>query len=295
MSNGSSVEALRRAARTVAGINERIGAGRAVVATLDELCGAAGKGGSPRDIDVITLAFNAGFAGTAAMLCVPVAGRGVFTRAARISLNGIAGVPGPAPNERLGVVDTLIFAEHRAAGGGSEYDGATLVLDLLRGKPVRVECVSLEGTRHERDVDLSQMEFARLYAYSVAVPSVPEKRGGFLGSIGRGARILLNGADGIVIGGGSRDLADAPALSLAADLNGMDFSLMPKSDDGTPQHTVALAVPVLDASMPAALADWARSAMRREALSRSALEASARLAARIREGQFLLTGSDLPL
>ncbi|MBI3374170.1 MAG: hypothetical protein HY017_20785 [Betaproteobacteria bacterium] len=294
MGIGGSSEVLRRAARAVAGINERIAAGRAVVATLDELRGGGTAGGGPRDIDVITLAFSAGFAGTAAMLCVPVAGRGVFTRAERIALNGIAGMPGPAPNERLGVVDALIFAEHRA-GETRGYSGAALMLDLLHGKQVRVECVSVEGTRHERNVDLTQLEFARLYAYNVAVPSVRATRAGFLGAIGRGTRVLLNGADGIVIGCGSRDFADTPGLSLAADLKGMDSSLVFVGDDGTPQHTVALAIPVLDASMPAVLADWAQSTGQRDAPSRSTLAASAQLAARIRENRFLLTGSDLPL
>lgn len=287
--------ALRRAARAIAGINENIAAGRVAVATLEELCRDETGGRGPRELEVITLAFSASFAGTAAMFCVPVAGRGAFTRAQEISLNGVRGIPGPAPNERLGVVDTLIFAEHRAAPGKPDYDGTALVLDLLRGKPVRVECVSVEGTRHERMVDLSQLEFARLYVYSAALPSPPAERPGFLGVIGGGARILLNGADGIVVGCGSRDLAIAPAVSLAADLADMDLALMTDGEGGTPHHAIALAVPVLDASTPKALMDWARAVARREALGRSAIEASARLAARIREGSFLLTGSDLPL
>lgn len=295
MNRNDSEEPLRRAARAIAGINESIGAGRVAVATLEELCRDETRGHGPREVEVITLAFNASFAGTAAMFCVPVAGRGVFTRAQEISLNGVAGVPGPAPNERLGVVDTLIFAECRAATGETDYDGAALVIDLLRRKPVRIECLSVEGTRHGRMVDLSQLEFARLYVYSAALPSPPMGRPCFLDAIGGGARILLNGADGIVIGGGSRDLAIASAVSLAADLEDMDLALMTDGEGGSPHHTVAIAIPVLDASTPMALVEWAHAAARGEAFGRSAIEASARLAARIREGSFLLTGSDLPL
>ena len=295
MNRNDSEAVLRRAARAVAGINENIRAGRVAVATLEELCRDERSGRGPREVEVITLAFNVGLAGTAAMFCVPVAGRGAFTRAREISLNGVFGVPGPAPNERLGVVDTLIFAECRAATAESDYDGAALVLDLLRGKPVKVECLTLEGTRHERMVDLSQLEFARLYVHSAALPSAPPGRPGFLEAIGRGARILLNGADGIVVGGGSRDPAIGSAVSLAADLDEMDLALMIDGEGGPPHHTVALAVPVLEASAPAALIEWAHAAAQREALGRSAIEASARLAARIREGSFLLTGSDLPL
>lgn len=295
MNRNENEDALRRAARAIAGINENIGAGQVAVATLEELCRDEATGHGPREVEVITLAFDASFAGTAAMFCVPVAGRGVFTRAQEISLNGIAGVPGPAPNERLGVVDALIFAECRAATGETDYDGAALVIDLLRGKPVRVECLSVEGTRHERIIDLSQLEFARLYVYSAALPSSPIGRPSFLEAIGAGARILLNGADGIVIGSGSRDLASASAVSLAADLENMDLALMTEGESGPPHHTVALAIPVLDASTPMALVEWAHAAARREALGRSAIEASARLAARIRQGRFLLTGSDLPL
>lgn len=286
-------EVLRRSARAIAGINESIGIGRVVVATLEELC--RGEHGS-REPEVVTLAFNASFAGTAAMFCVPVAGRGAFTRAREISLNGIAGVPGPAPNERLGVVDTLIFAERHAANANADYDGAALILDLVGGKPVRVDCLSVEGTRHERMVELSQLEFARLYVYSVALPSPPEGPPSFLAEvIGGGARIVLNGAEGIVIGGGSRDPAIASAVSLAADLGNMDLALMTNGEGGRPHHTVALAVPVLGATTPMALIKWMRAAAHGEAFGRSTIEASARLAARIREGSFLLTGSDLPL
>lgn len=295
MNRTESKDTLQRAARAIAGINENIVTGRVAVATLEELCRDQTRGRGPREAEVITLAFNASFAGTAAMFCVPVAGRGVFTRAQEISLNGIAGVPGPAPNERLGVVDTLIFAERRASTGETDYDGAALVLDLLHGKPVRVECLSVEGTRHERMVDLSQLEFARLYVYSAALPSPPLERPSFLEAIGGGARILLNGADGIVIGSGSRDLALAAAVSLAADLEDMDPALMTDGEGGAPYHTIAVAVPVLDASTPMALVKWAHAAARQDALGRRAIEASARLAARIRDGNFLLSGSDLPL
>ena len=52
------------------------------------------------DIDIVTFGLEGSISGSAMMLLVPVAERGVFTRAEKIWLNRVRGFPGPAPNER---------------------------------------------------------------------------------------------------------------------------------------------------------------------------------------------------
>ncbi len=99
--------------RSIAGINDRIARGDCVVAQLSELGRRQMSEVQRETVDIVTMGFASPIRGTGAMLCVLVAGRGVFTRAEEIRLNGVPGVPGPAPNERLGLVDTMVLFGER--------------------------------------------------------------------------------------------------------------------------------------------------------------------------------------
>nr|MDO8062344.1 homocysteine biosynthesis protein [Candidatus Freyrarchaeum guaymaensis] len=93
--------------RSIDEINEKIRRGEAVVLTAEELKGMVRKGEAVRleDVDVVTTATCGLMSGTAAILTVPVAERGAFDRAEEAWLNGVPAIPGPCPNERLGMVD----------------------------------------------------------------------------------------------------------------------------------------------------------------------------------------------
>ena len=276
---------------SVAEINERVRAGTAIVRTLEQLLeGAAGHG----DAEIVVLAFVTGISGTAAMLCVPVAERGVFTRATEIVLNGVRGHPGPAPNERLGVVDALVFADECSGGVASGYDGAALFLDLLRGSVVEVECRAVEGTTHRKSVRLEEIEFARLYVYNAAFPPGPAVPAGVLDTLRAGTCVVLNGSPGIVVGPGMRHRPNAPAFSLAADLRDMDAGLMRDTRGGRPQHTLALALPVRDAAMTSQIVAWANSGAGAVLLAPTARDAAASLQRRVQDGRFLLTETGVP-
>ena len=154
--------------KSISHINNKIKNGKATVLTDQELLKEVREGRSPKlpDIDIVTTSCQFPSSGMAAMLCVPVTGRGVFTRAQKIWLNGILGFPGPAPNERLGVVDTLIFADQPAGDPQADYNGAQLLLDIIDRKKIRVECISVEGGTYENSFTLDQVEFARMYVYN---------------------------------------------------------------------------------------------------------------------------------
>lgn len=278
----------------VSEINERIRAGTAIVRTLEQLREDVCSGAGPRDAEIAVLAFVTGISGTAAMLCVPVAERGVFTRASGITLNGVRGHPGPAPNERLGVVDALVFADECAGGDTRRYDGAALFLDLLGGSVVEVECRAVEGTTHRSAVRLESIEFARLYVYNAAFPPGPAVPEGVLDSLRAGTCIVLNGSPGILVGSGTRHRPDVPAFSLAADLRDMDAGLMRSSHSGRPQHTLALALPVRDAAMTSELVAWANSDAGAALLAPPALDAAARLQRWVQDGRFLLSETGIP-
>jgi uncharacterized protein (DUF39 family) len=241
-------------------MNASVAQGRTAVLTLHEICERGSEEGGTADCSVAVIAVAGSISGSAAMLTVPVADRGEFTRAAEITLNGVRGFPGPAPNERLGVVDTMVFTDHRAEAGSSSYDGAALILDLLSGKQLEVRCLSVEGSKYAKQVDLRSMEFARLYVYSVAIPIQPPSLWRAVAAfLEPGATVVLNGSPGIVIGTGSRHSAEAPQLSLAADLVDMDSRLMAPAVGERPRNVVAFAVPLRDPELKSQLIAWGRS------------------------------------
>lgn len=269
-------------------INQRIAAGTARVLTLEELCEHARSATLPNELDLVALAFPAAISGSAAMLVVPIAGRGVFTRAERVFINRIPGHPGPAPNERLGVVDALIFADERSLDVGSRYDGASLFLDLLQGRLVEAECHSVEGTSHHNAFDLKAVEFARFYIYNAALPAGAATLKGLRNALIPGTRIVLNGSQGIVVGPGTRDRRDTMTLSITADMHEMDASLMAQ-DGGRPRHVVACALAARDGVAIAELVEWAGSSARESLFCPAASSAASGLQRLIREGRFALS------
>lgn len=255
------------------------------------------------DVDVVTTASQSPISGTAAMLCVPVAERGTFTRAKKIWLNGILCFPGPAPNERLGLVDTQIFADQRASNKESDYNGAGLLLDIIKRKEIQVECLSVEGDAYESSFTLDQLEFARMYLYNCFFRNPCSKnrtcsKGSHLETIRAGSKVLLNKATGIVVGCGTRSSAESRSLSLAADMFEMAPEYMTESEAADIRNTIAYAVPVLSENVLSDLADCLREKILMEpvcdlhGLEETAAEYLKQL---IRSGEFLLISSDMCL
>ncbi len=267
-------------------INALISSGTVEALTLEQVCARA-RGGLRSGVDLLTLAFPVPISGSAAVFVFPIAGRGVFTRAEHICINGIPGHPGPAPNERLGVVDTLIFADERRPGDGS-YDGASLFLELLQGGVVQAVCHSVEGTIHRNAFALKAVEFARFYVYNASLPAGAANIGYLREALVPGARILLNGSQGIVVGPGTRDRPDAMALSIAADMQDMDANLM-SSEGARPRHLVACALPLCDAGTIAQLVEWAESAAGEALFCPAALRAASGLQQLIQKRLFQLS------
>lgn len=240
-------------------INARIASAQAKVVTLQELCGLDAQALAAAKIDIVCMSFSCDISGSAAVLVVPVAGRGVFTRAEEIVLNGITGHPGPAPNERLGVVDTMLFADERRSDSEDDgYDGAALFQDLLHGNAVEVECISVEKSVHHRTFTLKEAEFARFYVYNAPLPRGAGELEAVREMLVPGTRIALDGSQGIVVGTGTRNRPGALSLSLTADMHDMDPALFAAAN-GRPQHVVAMALAPRNDFALAQLADWARA------------------------------------
>lgn len=272
------------AARGIAEINARLARGEAVVMTAMEFKREVRRGHRFKlgDVDVVTTATRAVMSGTSATVVVPVEAAGNIRR---VWMNG---VPCALAGESDGQIEAVIYgtAESRDFAGG--YAGGHVFRELVEGKPIEVECELTDGRSFRRAVTLADLPFARLYSFRNGYknynaftnvrnrPAYREHPGTIFacrpiswlraltvsGSgelnplendpqarvIRAGMRILVNKAQGVVIGSGTRSSAATPNLSLAADMRGMDPEFMGgfKTSHGMEvTNSVAIPLPVL--------------------------------------------------
>ena len=233
---------------------------------------------TPDDVDVVTTGTFGVMSGTYAVLSIPVAEKKAFIKADRVWLNGVPAVPGPCPNENLGLVDLIVYG---TAHANASYGGGHLLRDLVQGNPVEV-LVKAKQKMFSRTVTLEDMGFARLattrsafknYTALVNPRSRPVNRtifsvmgmqGSFreasvsgcgeinplendpgMRTIGPGTHILVNGGEGYVMGTGTRSSAERPNISFFADLKGMDPDMMGGVvTSAGPECLVSCAVPI---------------------------------------------------
>jgi putative methanogenesis marker 16 metalloprotein len=249
-------EAKVKKRRTLAEIKEKVEKGAAVVMTADELCNSvrSGEDVSFEDVDVVTSATCGLKSGTFSVLSFKVAEREEFERASKVFLNGVPAFAGPCPNERLGIIDAIVYGTSRR---DEKYGGGHLFRELVAGEEIEVVVETVEGRRIETTTNLEEIPFARLcgtrnafknyYAFVnphedevASIFSVskfegafkeltfsgcgelnPLEKDPFMDTIGVGTKILMNGAEGFVIGEGTRSSAKKPNLMGIADMHGM--------------------------------------------------------------------------
>ena len=293
--------------KSITNINGKIKDGTAIVLTDTEFVQEIQNGSELNliDIDVVTTAFCAETSGTAAMIGVPVAERGVFTRAKKLWLNGVLGYPGPAPNERLGLVEGLFFSSKMSNNREDNYSGAQLIRDVIRKEEIQVECLSVEGDIYMTTFTLDQADFARMYVYNSFFSKLCSKSKGssrdrHLRTIKVGNKILLNKSPGIVIGCGTRSTVENRSLSLAADM----FEMDPDAINGfesdrcvTLTNSVALAIPVLTVGILNDLKECLKADQlpRLEDKTHAENKIAEYLKHIIEKGEFLLSSSDMNL
>ncbi len=235
----------------------------AVIMTAQEVFDLVEAGESSRlcEVDVVTTATRAVMSGTYAVLSFPVAEQATFLRARRAWINGIATQVGPCPNENLGILDLIVLGTAHSHSRPN-YGGGHLFRDMVERRKVQVEVETDDGRSLQADVGLDEMPHARLFGsrhafknYSAFVNAGAEmintifhargfaphckeatfsgcgqinplKNDPLLESIGMGTRILLNGAEGFVLGTGTRSSKERPNLSGFADMHQMDAGLM---------------------------------------------------------------------
>ncbi|MBT8508466.1 methanogeneis marker protein 16 [Methanomicrobiaceae archaeon CYW5] len=264
-------------------LQARLARGEAEVWTAMEFKTRIREGDVPGvdEVDVVTCATFGVMSGTAAVMCVPVTKPGVFERAEAVTMEGVPCYPGPCPNERLGLVDLMVYGTAKAS---PRYGGGHLLRDLADGKEVEV-IVESGGKTYEHMTHIDEIPFARVittrsafknYAAFVnrgreAIDTIfsvtplagetsqatvsgcgeinPLANDPYLTHIRPGTPLMLNGSAGYVMGEGTRSSPEKPNIAAFADLAGMVSEFMGgfvTSAGPECLTSVAVPLPVLD-------------------------------------------------
>ena len=271
--------------RSIGQINEKIENGEANIYTAEEFKKLIKKGDAPSfdEVDVVTCGTCGVMSGTAAILNFIVSAPGEFIRAREVYLNGIPAYAGPCPNEWLGSIDAILHGTTHSIDDDN-YGGGFLLKEILEGKPVDVRVESVDGKTIENTITIddiirgqivgTRMAFKNYTAFTnpnkdaissifAATPLEGNCSGLTFSGCGdlnplqndvphnvikEGVKILLNGAQGYVLGDGTRSSAEKPNLMLTADFKQMDpyyIGGFKTGQGGEVYDTVAIPIPVL--------------------------------------------------
>ena len=271
--------------RSIDQINKKIDDGEANIYTAEEFKKLIKKGDTPsfEEVDVITTGTCGVMSGTAAILNFIISEPGEFIRANEVYLNGVPAYAGPCPNEWLGSVDVILHGTAHSIYDES-YGGGFLLKELLEGGEIDVRVESADGKTIENKITIaditrgqiigSRMAFKNYTAFTnpnnEAVPSIfaaVPLEGNLSGLtfsgcgdlnplqndiphnvIKEGKKVLVNGAEGYILGDGTRSSPEKPNLMLTADLRKMDpyyIGGFKTGQGGEVYDTVAIPIPVL--------------------------------------------------
>ena len=271
--------------KTIGQINEKIEKGEANIYTAEEFKKLIKKDDAPSfdEVDVVTCGTCGVMSGTAAILNFIVSPPGEFIRANEVYLNGVPAYAGPCPNEWLGSLDVILHGKAHSIND-ENYGGGFLLKDLLEGKTVDVRVESADGKTIESTITIdditrgqiigARMAFKNYTAFTnpntesvksifAATPLEGNLRGLTFSGCGdlnplqndiphnvikEGCKVLVNGAQGYILGDGTRSSAEKPNLMLSADYKQMDpyyIGGFKTGQGGEIYDTVAIPLPVL--------------------------------------------------
>lgn len=272
--------------RSIDQINQKIENGEANIYTAEEFKKLIKSGDAPsfEEVDVVTCGTCGVMSGTAAILNFIVSEPGEFIRAKEVYLNGVPAYAGPCPNEWLGSVDAILHGTAHSIHDDN-YGGGFLLKELLEGKSVDVRVESADGKTIETKITMDditrgqiigcRMAFKNYTAFTnpnreavssifAAIPLEGNLKGLTFSGCGdlnplqndiphnvikEGKKVLINGAQGYILGDGTRSSAEKPNLMLTADLCEMDpyyIGGFRTGQGGEIYDTVAIPIPVLN-------------------------------------------------
>lgn len=225
--------------RSIEEINTKITAGEITVCTASEFCNMVRAHEDVTEVDVVTCGTKGIMSGTYATLSFRATAPNVFEMAKMAWLNDVQATVGPCPNERLGLLDLMVYGT-AVSRSDTKYGGGHLFRDIVRGNDIDFDVLTSTGLHIQGQTSLEDMQFARLSAtrnvfknynafvnpndtcvksiFSVTCLEGPYKEASFSGcgelnplekdpqleTIGVGTKALFNGAVGFVTGTGTR-------------------------------------------------------------------------------------------
>ncbi len=272
--------------RTIGQINEKIEKNEARIYTAEEFKKLIKEDNVPSfdEVDVVTTGTCGVMSGTAAILNFTVSKPGVFMRAKNIYLNGVPANIGPCPNEWLGSVDLILHGTSKSLENSS-YGGGFLLKDILEGKDINVKVEAINGDIIESTTNINEITRAQMIGTRMvfknynsfvnpsakpvsSIFSAISLEGNLSGLtfsgcgdlnplqndpnhniIKNGVNVLLNGAEAIVLGDGTRSSPEKPNLMITGNLKEMDPTYLggfKTGEGGEVYDTVAIPIPVLN-------------------------------------------------
>ncbi len=211
------------------------------------------------EIDIVTTATCGIMSGTMGIFYIPVTEPKIFRKAEKVYLNNIEGYVGPCPNEFLGSVDITVYGTNyfgEYGGGflfkdiiaGKEIDIEVINNNKSYNKTITIDDIptaKLIGTRnafknyvaitncsnesvktifHRRRLkkgeasfsgcgELNPLENMKLYCGNNMIKAEKQLLG---------KKILYNGAEGVILGYGTRSTIEKPNLMISANIKEMN-------------------------------------------------------------------------
>ena len=272
--------------RTLSDIRKKVDNGTARILTVQEFINRLDNGEKVEfeDVDVITTATKGLMSGIMGIFSFRLSPPKTLRKFTDLSINGIPAFPGPCPNEYLGIVDLIVYGTAQSKTRLS-YCGGSLFRELVEGKEVKIIAKSSEGEKIEKEIKLTEMQFAKLMGTRQAIknynamincetykvdtifsclPFEPNKGEitfsgcGALNpfendpqfdSFGVGAPLLVNGSIGYLMGPGTRNNVAKPNMMTIAPMLGMKPEYMGafKTSYGLePICSISIPIPILN-------------------------------------------------
>lgn len=272
--------------RSLDEINKKIENGDANIYTAEEFKNLIKNDETPNfeEVDVVTTGTCGVMSGTSAIFNIIVSEPGTFMRAKGIRLNGVPATVGPCPNEWLGSVDLILNGTSKRIDDPS-YGGGFLLKDIISGKDIDIEVETLEGDIISSTTSIDEIVTAQMLGTRNAfknytafinpsnesVSSIfsaiplegkcsgltfsgcgdlnPLQNDGSQEVIKIGTKILLNGAEGLVLGNGTRSTSEKPNLMVSANIKDMEAGYLGgfKTGEGAEVYdSLAIPIPVLN-------------------------------------------------
>jgi len=272
--------------KSIENINNKIRKGNVSVISADDLSDMVRNGEKVTvdDVDVVTAATSGCMSGTAAILSFRFSDPGLFKKGKIVRFNGVTALPGPAPNESSGFIDTIVYGTQPSIYN-SFYGGGHLFRDLIEGKDINVEVETQDGQVLTNYINIKDTNTAKIIgvrnsyrnyqAFTNRSKGVfktifhpkglegpykecsiagcgelnPIENDPYLNAMGVGSKILVNDSEGFIIGLGTKSKAERPSLMIIADM----YSMNPDKIGGIFTsagseviNTIAVPIPILN-------------------------------------------------